>query len=88
MAVAALVCGILGVAGSFVTIPIVSAFTLVFSVVAIVLGATARKNPTQSRNMATAGMVLGIIGTVFSVSAIICVICVVGAVGSLASLTF
>ncbi len=86
MAVASLVCGILGVVGSFISIPIVSTLTLVFSIVAIVFGTIARKNPEQNRNMATAGMVLGIVGAAFSVAAILCVICVVGAVGSLASL--
>jgi len=50
-AIAALICGIVGLCIGFV------------SVVAIILGINARKNPVQ-RGMATAGLVLGIIGAV------------------------
>ncbi len=88
MAVAALICGIIGVVGSFVPIPFLSMFTLVFSIVGIVLGAKARKNPAQHRGVATAGMVLGIIGTVIAVIGFVFVVLLVGAVGGLASMAF
>ena len=79
MAIAALVCGILGIVGSF--IPIVCYFTLILAIVGLVLGVKARKEQ-PGNGMATAGMVLGIIGVAFAVVGVICVICAVGVIGA------
>ncbi len=84
MAIAAMVCGIIGV---LLALPI-PALTIIISILAIILGVTALKNPAQSKGMATAGVVLGIIGTVLSVVAFLFVLLLVGAIGSLTSLFF
>ena len=74
---AALVCGILGIVGSF--IPIVSYFTLVLAILGIVFGVKGRKMATpETKGLATAGFVLGIIGVCFAVIGVICAICAVG----------
>ena len=75
--IAALVCGILGIVGSF--IPIVSYFTLVLAILGIVFGVKGRKMATpETKGLATAGFVLGIIGVCFAVIGGICAICAVG----------
>lgn len=88
MAVASLVCGILGLIGGF--IPVVQYFTLVLAIVGIVLGVKARKDLSaegQPTGMATAGMVLGIISVGLTILGIIaaaaCAACFVSSVGSL-----
>lgn len=83
MAIAALVCGILGIIGSF--IPIVCYFTLVLAIVGLVFGVKARKQQ-PGNGMATAGMVLGIIGVCFAVVGVICVICAAGIIGAAGAL--
>ncbi len=81
MAIAALVCGILGIVGSF--IPIVGYFTFILAILGIVFGVKARKVASDDkRGLATAGLVLGIIGTVFGALGIICVVCAVGVAGA------
>ena len=80
MAVASLVCGILGIVGSF--IPVVSYFTFILAILGIGLGVKARKklaSTGESTGLATAGLVLGIIGTCFGGLGILCVLCFVGA---------
>lgn len=87
MATAALVCGILGLIGGF--IPVVNYFTLVLSIVAIVLGVKAKKElaaQSQPTGMATAGLVMGIIGVSFAVIGILTVAACAGAIGGLAGL--
>ncbi len=75
--IAALVCGILGIVGSF--IPVVSYFTLVLAILGIVFGIKGRKLATpETKGLATAGFVLGIIGICFAVIGVICAICAVG----------
>ena len=70
-------CGILGIVGSF--IPIVSYFTLVLAILGIVFGVKGRKMATpETKGLATAGFVLGIIGVCFAVIGVICAICAVG----------
>lgn len=83
MAIAALVCGILGIIGGF--IPGVSYFTLVLAIVGIVLGVIARKKGGEGKGMATAGMVCGIVGVSLTVLAIICVACTAAAIGGAAN---
>lgn len=80
-----LVCGILGLVAPF--IPVVGYFSLVFSIVAIVLGVKARKlTEGQKNGMATAGFVLGIIGTVLGGLMIVCTLCAVGTLGAAGAL--
>ncbi len=84
MSIAALVCGILGIVGGF--IPIVQYFTFVLAILGIVFGVKARKTAEDSeKGLATAGLVLGIIGTVFGAIGVICAICVTVAGGAIIS---
>lgn len=81
LSVAALVCGILGIVGSF--IPIVCYFTLVLAILGIVFGVKARKScASEKKGLATAGLVLGIIGTAFSALGVICVLACATAAGT------
>ena len=82
LAIAALVCGILGIIGSY--IPIVQYFTFVLAILGIVFGAKARK--IQANGMATAGLVLGIIGTCIGALGVVCVICAGGLLAGLGAL--
>ena len=78
--IAALVCGILGIVGSF--IPVICYFTLVFGILGIVFGVIGRKRAmANQKGLATAGLVLGIIGTVFSGVGVLCVACACGVAG-------
>lgn len=69
MAIAALILGIVGLIGSF-WMGLISEFfcfvPIFLTVAAIVLGAIGRGEQSK-RGMATAGMVLGIVGVVFAV---------------------
>ncbi len=79
LAVAGLVLGILSVVFAFL-------FTwigLIAGIVGIVLSVKGRKS--EKKGMATAGMVLSIIGTSLSGIFVACALCVVGTVGSIAS---
>jgi hypothetical protein len=79
MAVAALVCGIVGIVGGW--IPGINYFALVLAILGIVFGAIALKSASaDKRGMAMAGLVLGIIGTVCAgIGVLACSICAVGA---------
>ncbi len=77
ISIAALVCGILGIVGSF--IPVVQYFTLVLAILGIVFGVKGRKaEGNDKRGMATAGMVLGIVGVAATGLVVLCAICAVG----------
>ncbi|MDR1753491.1 MAG: DUF4190 domain-containing protein [Eubacterium sp.] len=86
-AIAALVLGILGIVGAW--IPFVNFIAWVFPIIAIVLGAKAKKECAeagQPTGMATAGLVLGIVSLGLTVLGLICVICAtigIAAVGGL-----
>lgn len=82
LAIAALVCGILGIIGSF--IPVVCYFTLVLAILGIVFGVQARK--AEKTGLATAGLILGIIGTAFGAVGVICVVCAAGILGAAGAL--
>ena len=87
LSVAALVCGILGIVGSF--IPVVCYFTLVLAILGIVFGAKAgkiAKETGETKGLATSGLVLGIIGTAFGAVGVICVACAAAAIGAAGSL--
>lgn len=87
MSIAALVCGILGLVGDF--IPYLSYFMFVLSILAIVFGAKAKKMAAATNEptgMATAGLVLGIIGVALGVLGILCVACAACSLGALAGM--
>ena len=82
MAVAGLVCGILGIIASW--IPVVCFFTLIISVLGIIFGASGVKKARftgTGNGMAVAGLVCGIIGTVFGFTTTICTIIAIGISG-------
>ena len=75
LAIAALVCGICAIAISFF-LPILN---LAAGIVGIVLAVNARKQGFTG-GLATAGLVLSIIGTVFAAVSSVCVICLGAAI--------
>lgn len=82
MSIVALVCGILGIVGAW--IPVVCYITLVLSIVGIVFGVKGRKAAAENeKGLATAGLVLGIIGTAFAVIGVICAICAIAGLAAL-----
>ena len=83
----ALVCGILGIVGSF--IPVICYFALIPAILGIVFGAKGMKIAKatgQGQGLATAGLVLGIIGTAFGVHGVLCIICAAGALAAAGSM--
>lgn len=82
LAVASLVLGIVAIVFSFIGLSI--PFGLIIGIVGIVLGVMAKKkNPS---GMATAGLVLSIIGTILCAIVFIACAACIGAIGSAASL--
>lgn len=83
-AVAALVCGILGIVGSF--LPVVCYFTTILAILGLVFGVQGKKIAAETgegEGLATAGFVLGVIGTASAALGIICSIACIGALGAL-----
>ena len=77
-AIAALVCGILGLVGGF--LPVIGDYIFVLAILGIIFGAKARPVCSQDkRGLATAGMILGIIGTALGVIKFICALVCAGA---------
>ena len=74
--IAALVLGILGIIGGY--IPVVCYFTTVCAILGIVFGVKGRRMSVavngKASGLATAGLVLGIIGTVFAVIGLACTV--------------
>lgn len=82
LAITSLVLGIVAIVFSFIGLSI--PFGLIIGIVGIILGVMAKKkNPS---GMATAGLVLSIIGTVLCAIVFIACMACVGAIGSAASL--
>lgn len=83
--VAALVLGIIGIVGSFITI--VCYFALPCAILGIVFGVKGRRRSTlvrgKSSGLATAGLVLGIIGTVFAALGLICTLACAGMIAGI-----
>ncbi len=78
LSIAALVLGILGIVGGW--IPVVCYFTTICAILGIIFGVKGRGKSIatngKASGLATAGLVLGIIGTAFAVLGLICtVIC-------------
>lgn len=88
LSIAALVCGILGIVGAW--IPVVCYVTTVLAILGLVFGVIGRKKSTaacgKASGMATAGLVLGIIGVAIAALGIICTIACVGALASVAAI--
>lgn len=88
MSIAALVLGILGIVGSY--IPVVCYFTTLCAILGIVFGIKGRKMSVaangKASGLATAGLVLGIIGTAFAVLGLICTVLCTAAVLSAAAM--
>lgn len=74
LSIAALVLGILGIVGGW--IPVVCYFTTVCAVLGIIFGVKGRRKSIavygKPSGLATAGLVLGIIGTAFAVLGLVC----------------
>lgn len=96
MAIAALVCGIVGIAGSFV--PYVQYVAPICAIAGIIFGALSLKRikageEVESKGLAIAGLVCGIIATAETVIAFMCVVCalcvtagIIGGLGAMSSL--
>lgn len=92
MSIVALVCGIVGIVGSF--IPGIKYIAPLCAIAGIVFGALALKRikageEVESKGLALGGMICGIVSTAFSVLMWICAICLIcgvaGALGALGS---
>lgn len=73
LSIAALVCGIVGIVGMFISV--IAPFTLILSILGVVFGVLGRKK-CASKGMGTAGLVLGIIGLAFSLIGVLCFACI------------
>lgn len=80
MSIAALVCGIIGCVGVFLSAhPVIVFITLAVAILGIVFGAKgmkASKETGEGKGLAVAGLVLGIIGTALAAIGVICWACV------------
>lgn len=74
MAVAALVLGIVSVALFIISLGSLSIVTVFVGIVGIILGALARKDP-EKKSIASAGLILSIIGAILSVVGLIACTC-------------
>lgn len=83
LAVVGLILGIVSIV--FPWIPYIGFLALPAGIVGIILSAKGRKVPT-GKGMATAGLVLSIIGVVLSGIVVLCAICAIGTVGCAAAL--
>lgn len=74
LSIAALVLGILGIVGGY--IPVVCYFTTICAILGVIFGVKGRKKSVaangKASGLATAGLVLGIIGLAFAVLGLIC----------------
>jgi len=86
LSIAALVLGILGIVGVF--IPVVCYFTTICAILGIILGVKGRQMSVaatgSASGLATAGLVLGIVGTAFAVLGLICTVCSLAVLGAMA----
>lgn len=86
LSIAALVLGILGIVGVF--IPVVCYFTTICAILGIILGVKGRQMSVaatgSASGLATAGLVLGIVGTAFAVLGLIFTVCSLAVLGAMA----
>ncbi len=79
LAALALVCGLLGIIGSFISILMfVALISLLLSILGVIFGAVGLKKSSfcgSGKGLATAGLVLGIIGIIFSAIGLSCSAC-------------
>lgn len=84
--VSALVLGILGIVGGW--FPVVNYFTSICALLGLIFGVAGRKKSLAASGrpsgLATAGLVLGIIGTAFAVLGLICTLACAGAIAGAA----
>lgn len=87
MSVAGLVLGILGLVGGF--IPVVNYFTTVCAILGLIFACLGRKKSKlatgSASGIATAGLVLSIIGTSFAALGLLCTIACLGSLGCAAN---
>ena len=84
MPVASLICGLLALVFWFIPLRYFSFINLLFSILAIVFGAKGRQTASPNQTgMATAGMVLGIIGLVMYLVSIVCIIAACTAIATI-----
>lgn len=85
LSIASLVLGVLGVIGVF--IPLVWYLAAICAILGIILGAKGRQMSItftgSASGLATAGLVLGIIGSAFAAPILICTVCSVSVMSSL-----
>ena len=83
ISIAALVCGIVGIVGLFVSAhPVIAIIVFLVAVAGIVLGAIGMKKAKangEPKGLATAGLVCGIVGTALALIGVICAITVIAA---------
>lgn len=85
MSIAALVCGLLGIVGGF--IPVVTYFTFILAILGVIFGAKGQKiakETGEGKGLATAGLVLGIIGVCLGALGLLCSLCTLCGLGALA----
>lgn len=80
MSIVALVCGILGLVGGLIPIDVVKFLAPLFPIAGIVFGALALKRikageDPDSKGLAMAGLILGIVAMVLDLFAVVCVVC-------------
>ncbi len=85
ISIAALVMGILGIVGGF--IPVITYFTTICAILGLIFGVIGRKKSIaaygKASGLATAGLVLGIIGTAFAALGLLCTLACIGTLAAL-----
>lgn len=90
LAIASLVCGIIGIGGSF--IPYAKYIMPLCSIASIILGAIAldqikKTGDTEHKSLALAGLICGIVSLAWTFVAIACVVCAICALAGLGALS-
>lgn len=83
-AIASLVMGIASVVIPWIPVPFVTLIALVIGIVGLVISVKVRKLNDENKGMATAGLVLSIIGVVLSGIVFVCALCAICAAGTIA----
>lgn len=83
-AIASLVCGIVGLILAWFGYSAIA--SIILGIVAVVLGVQVRKFNDASKNLATGGLVTGVISIILGGICTVCVVCTVCTAGSLVAL--